>query len=117
MGAWMNDAIHVKVEIIVFEIIRIWLRDVYGQSRAIVEHLALILDDRTDDLGILPREPSEKRWDTHVEVSVLDAVMKLRLWRRLGGFEGLGSRVGGQNLSLAQLSKIRLAHHSTESSS
>jgi hypothetical protein len=62
----MDDAIEVKIQIVKFLSIRVGLRSVHGVFHAINID-GLFFDNGCDNLGIFPSEPSEKRWDTHLD--------------------------------------------------
>lgn len=68
MRTRMDDTVEVKVKVIELPITRgdIWIPPGCVDWHVDAFHfLRLLLDDAGDNLGILLREPSEQRWDTH----------------------------------------------------
>lgn len=66
VGARVDDAVHVEVQVVHFLAVGVRLGCINGHLGAVGILERLIFDDRGDNLGIFLREPSEKRWDTHV---------------------------------------------------
>lgn len=64
MSTWVNDTVHIQVQIVHLISIGVGTRGVHGNLFA-VDFLRKLLDNGGDDLRILVGEPSEKRWDTH----------------------------------------------------
>ena len=60
----MYDSIEVQVQVVHFISIRVGLCGVHWNLDAI-DLPWLLFNHRVDDLGILLREPAEKRWNTH----------------------------------------------------
>ena len=65
---WMNDSIHVEVEIIEFEAVRVWFTGVH-RNRDAVDHDGLFFDDIDHHQRILLRQPPIESRNSHCRIA------------------------------------------------
>ena len=60
----MNDAVHVEIEVIVFDVVRVLLARIDGDLNA-VDYDRFLFDRVHNHHRILLRQPSVERWNSH----------------------------------------------------
>lgn len=71
MKTRMNDTVHIKIKIVIFDVVRVWLTRIDGDLNAL-DNNRFFLDGVDNHHRIFLCKPSIERWDSHRSLSNAD---------------------------------------------